>query len=91
MNEYCVYLHFELTTAEPDSCMSLQAEGTETILVPLQLLLGTGRLLLEATTIQLMVLGASFRHRMENGFFSVGLSPGYESWAFLGSTQEECL
>lgn len=72
--------------------MSLQAKGFETVLVPLQLLLGTGKLLLEATAVQLMVLGASFRHGMEKGFSSVGPSPGYEGWAFLlGSTQEECL
>ena len=42
------------------SCVSLQAEGTETILLPLQLLLGTGRLLLEATAIQVMKVGPSF-------------------------------
>ena len=73
-------------------CMSLQAKGVEIILVPLQLLLGTEKLLLEATAIQLMVLGASFGQRMEKGFSSVGLSPGCKSWAFLlGSTREECL
>lgn len=72
--------------------MSLQAESIETILVPLRLLLGTGKLLLEATAIQLMVLGASFGHRMEKGFSSVGLSPGYEILAcLLGSTQDKCL